>query len=255
MIEWLSIGYSALKDFLKYIQNKKGLSPEEIVKRRQRWKDEIKEKFQWIDDKVGYGQIIIRDVKRNDMYPKVEERKKGISSWFRVGYLGTYYRGIEVGLGINELIYEEKYKAWRFAEYKNKEEGGDLNAYIVGLIPFEYIANIDWNGDEYYSCPHIYCHFLSKKGEPKFWSGTITPEEWSCYYAMLLKNSQMDPTSIADDNKVISEIESYSNGGMEVLIKELLVDFSIGDPSNLRIDSSNSKDLSKSILAYISENI
>lgn len=83
MIEWLSIGYSALKDFLKYMQNKKGLSPEEIVKHRQRWKDEIKEKFQWIDDKVGYGQIIIRDVKRNDMYPKVEERKKGISSWFR----------------------------------------------------------------------------------------------------------------------------------------------------------------------------
>ena len=193
MIEWLSIGYSALKDFLKYMKNKKGLNPEEIVKRRQRWKDEIKEKFQWIDDKVGYGQIIIRDVKRNDMYPKVEERKKGISSWFRVGYLGTYYRGIEVGLGINELIYEEKYKAWRFAEYKNKEEGGDLNAYIVGLIPFEYIANIDWNGDEYYSCPHIYCHFLSKKGEP-YEEIIFCEKRWSdksVYYHEIAKYEQV----------------------------------------------------------------
>ena len=166
MIEWLSIGYSALKDLLKFVQSKqKGLNPEETVKHRQRWKDEIEEKFQWIDDKVGYGQIIIRDVKRNDLYPEIEDKKKGISPWFRVGHLGTYHRGIKVGLGIEELIYEEKYKAWRFADYKNKEEG-NLNAYIVGLIPFEYIANIDWSGDEYYSCPHIYCNFLSRKKEP-----------------------------------------------------------------------------------------
>jgi len=193
MIEWLSIGYSALKDILKFVQSKqKGLSPEEIVKRRQRWKDEIKEKFQWIDDKVGYGQIIIRDVKRNDLYPEIEDKEKGISSWFRVGYLGTYYRGIEVGWGINELIYEEKYKAWRFADYKNKEEG-DLNAYIVGLIPFEYIANIDWNGDEYYSCPHIYCHFSSKKGEP-YEEIIFCEKRWSdklVYYHEIAKYEQV----------------------------------------------------------------
>ncbi len=156
MIEWLSIGYSAVKDLLKFVHSKqKGLNPEETVKRRQKWKDKIKEKFQWIDDKLGYGQIIIRDVKRNDMYPEAEEKEKGISPWFRVGYFGTYHRGIKVGLSIHELIHEEKYKAWRFADYKNKEEG-DLNADIVGLIPFEYIANIDWNGDEYYTHAHIY---------------------------------------------------------------------------------------------------
>jgi len=166
MIEWLSIGYSALKDLLKFVKSKqKGLNPEKTVRLRQKWKDEIKEKLQWIDDKVGYGEVIIRDIKRNDLYPKVEEKKKGISSWFRVEYLGTYHHGIKVGLHFEELIYEEKYKTWRLTDYKNKEEG-DLNAYIVGLIPFENIANIDWDGDEYYSCPHIYCHFLSKRGEP-----------------------------------------------------------------------------------------
>ena len=193
MIEWLSIGYSALKDLLKFVQSKqKGLSPEEIVRRRQKWKDEIKEKFQWIDDKVGYGEIIIRDVKRNDLYPEIEEKKKDISSWFRVGYLGTYHRGIEVGLGIEELIYEEKYKAWRFADYKNKEEG-DLNAYIVGLIPFECITNIDWNGDEYYSCPHIYCNFLSRKKEP-YEEIVFCEKRWSdklVYYHEIAKYEQV----------------------------------------------------------------
>ena len=166
MIEWLSIAYNVVKDLFKFVRSKqKSLNPEEIVKHRQEWKDQIKEKLQWIDDKVGYGEVIIRNVKRNDLYPEIEEKKKSISSWFRVGLLGTYHRGIQVGLGIEGLKYEKKYKAWRYTDYKNKEEG-NLNAYLVGLIPFENIVNIDWDGDEYYSCPHIYCHFLSKRKEP-----------------------------------------------------------------------------------------
>lgn len=166
MIELLSLAYSILKDLIRWVCGKqKDLNPEKIVERCQKWKDQIKEKLQWIDDKVGYGEVIIRDIKRNDLYPEVEEKKKGISPWFRVGLLGTYHRGIKVGLRIEELIYEGKYKAWRYADYKNKEEG-DLNAYLVGLIPFENIVNIDWDGDEYYSCPHIYCHFSSKRKEP-----------------------------------------------------------------------------------------
>jgi len=193
VIELLSLVYGILKDLLKFVQNiQKGLNQENTVKQRQKWKDEIEEKFQWIDNIVGYGEVIIRDVKRNDMYPEVEEKKKGISSWFRIEYLGIYHRGIKVGLHFEELIYEEKYKAWRFADYKNKEEG-DLNAYIVGLIPFEYIANIDWNGDEYYSCPHIYCHFLSKKKEP-YEELIFCEKRWldkSVYYREIAKYDQV----------------------------------------------------------------
>ena len=95
---------------------------------------------------------------------------------------------------------------------------------------------------------------LCKKGEAKFWSGTITPEEWSCFYAILLKESEMNPTAIMDDKKVMSSIESYANGGMEILIEDLLSDFTVGNSGNLRIDNSNCKDLRKSILVYISEN-
>ena len=193
MIEWLSIGYSALKDLLKFVQSKqKGLNPEETVRRCQKWKNQIKKNFEWIDDKVGYGQIIIHDVQRNGLYPEIEEKNKGISSWFRVGFLETYYRGIKVGLGIRELIYEKKYKAFRFADYKNKEEG-DLNTYLVGLIPFENIVNIDWNGDEYYSCPHIYCHFLSKKKEP-YEELIFCEKRWldkTVYYSEIAKYDQV----------------------------------------------------------------
>jgi len=95
---------------------------------------------------------------------------------------------------------------------------------------------------------------LGKAGEPKFWSATITPEEWSCFYAMLLKQNEMDPTAIMDDRKVIAAIENYANGGMEVLLDGLLSDFTVGDAESLRLDSSSCKDLAKSILVYISEN-
>lgn len=95
---------------------------------------------------------------------------------------------------------------------------------------------------------------LGRQGEPKFWSATITPEEWSCFYAMLLKQNGMDPTAITDDKKVISVIEDYANGGMEVLMDGLLSDFTVGDAESLRLDSSSCRDLAKSILVYISEN-
>ena len=93
---------------------------------------------------------------------------------------------------------------------------------------------------------------LSKKVQ-KFWSDTFDAEEWNCFYAIFFKKHQIDPTSIMDAEKVFKFIEGYANGGMEILIDELLTDFTIGDPDNLRIDSSSSKGLAKSILAYISE--
>jgi hypothetical protein len=56
-------------------------------------------------------------------------------------------------------------QGWRYYDYKVSEEP-ELNAFLVGLIPFERIVNIDWEGDEYYSIPHIYCEFAEKHKQP-----------------------------------------------------------------------------------------
>jgi hypothetical protein len=63
------------------------------------------------------------------------------------------------------LKYEQCEKAWRFCNYSSGESS-DINAYLVGLIPFERIVSMNWEGDEYDNIPHIYCHFTSKKKEP-----------------------------------------------------------------------------------------
>ena len=45
--------------------------------------------------------MIVRDVDRVDDYPDGDTKGKGISAWFKVELLGTYHRGIEVGLSLH----------------------------------------------------------------------------------------------------------------------------------------------------------
>ena len=158
--------YNAVKDTLSLIaRRKKKLEPADAVKLRQKWKEEIESRLRWIDDTVGYGEAIIRDVKRVDSYPDTDDKNKGISPWFRVGLLGTYHKGLQVGLNIEGLVYDESELGWRYNNHKQNEKA-DLNAYLVGLIPFERIVSIDWDGDKYYYIPHIYCEFSGKRKEP-----------------------------------------------------------------------------------------
>ena len=53
---------------------------------------------------------------------------------------------------------------WRTTDYATGEQG-DLKVALLGSVPYEYIDNVDWEGDEFYQYPHIYC-FFNYKGEP-----------------------------------------------------------------------------------------
>jgi hypothetical protein len=162
----ISLIYNALKELYHWaVGRSKKLSAEEVVRLRQKWKDEIERHMRWVDGRVGYGEALIRDVKRMDSYPYTDGKKKGISPWFKIDLLGTYHRGLQVGLKVVGLKYEQCEKAWRFCNYSSGESS-DINAYLVGLIPFERIVSMNWEGDEYDNIPHIYCHFTSKKKEP-----------------------------------------------------------------------------------------
>jgi hypothetical protein len=95
---------------------------------------------------------------------------------------------------------------------------------------------------------------LGKSGEDRFWSATIEPEEWCCYYAIVLEENEMDFAQVIDDKKVIARIEEYANGGMEALIADCLKDY-LAAPSGeeLVIDMTAAKELPKALLAYFFE--
>ena len=92
-------------------------------------------------------------------------------------------------------------------------------------------------------------------GEERFWSRTITPEEFACFYAMLLDANSMDLSAIKDDKIVITEIEKYANSGMEILLDEFLRDYLVKGNSDLKLDSTSSKELPKALLYFIYEQL
>jgi hypothetical protein len=125
---------------------------------RQKWKPLCEA---WIADhyaKKLRTDVIVRDMRRMDHYPEIDEKKRGISPWFRVGLQSTYHRGIQLSLGAGRLILDEEAGGLRCPDYR-AGESGDVQLIQFGSVPYEQIEDIDWDGDEYYSYPHIYCYF------------------------------------------------------------------------------------------------
>ena len=164
MIDMIGTIYEILKDVLTFIFKKfKKPDPAVLLKQRQEWRSEFEKHLQKSKTELIYGEAIIRDTSRMDNYPDIVDNKKGISSWFKVEVKGLYHRGIEVILRIDGLVYVENLHQWR---YSTHNENDTVNAFLVGQIPFDVIRGVEWNGDEYYLCPHIYCEFNKKEKQP-----------------------------------------------------------------------------------------
>ena len=94
---------------------------------------------------------------------------------------------------------------------------------------------------------------LGKWGEDRFWSSTVTPEEWCSYYAIVLEESEMDFGRIQDDGAVMSRIEEYANGGMDILVDECLKDFLTTSGDDLAVETAMAAELPKVLLQYVFE--
>ena len=167
MIEWLAPNfiYSLLKDALRFfLRKRRRLNAEQILVLRQKWRPLFDEEIWKTHSQKLRKDVIIRDVGRLDSYPEIDERRKGISPWFRIGLMATYHKGIMVGLNWCQLKKIQN-GDWRYVDHKSGETG-DVTAILIGYIPFECIEAVNWDGDEYYGYPHIYCHFDARKKEP-----------------------------------------------------------------------------------------
>jgi hypothetical protein len=189
----VSFLYGIARDIWKAIQGRRRvLSPTAVIGLREKWQPLIASKIRERRANRLRRDVIIRDVKRVDNYPDSARPEKGISSWFRAGLVGTYHRGIQVGLQYEGLCWDESAKKWRYADYTKHEES-DITAALLGLIRYENIESINWEGDEYYSFPHIYCHFVESKNQPY---------ERLAFFERNEENDREYFTEIADYNSV-----------------------------------------------------
>jgi hypothetical protein len=190
LIEQFSVSfvYSLLKDGLHaFLGKKRRLTGSQRVELRQKWKPQFEAKIWDAYRRELRPDVIIRDLRRVDSYPELKEDEKGISPWFRVGLVGTYHRGILVALRWGTLTKHEVGEHWRFTNYRAGERG-DLKVVLLGSIPYENIDNVDWDGDEYYGYPHIYCFFAHHK-EPYdhtgFYTQTKMPNALPSYHEVV----------------------------------------------------------------------
>ncbi len=96
---------------------------------------------------------------------------------------------------------------------------------------------------------------LEKNGDDRFWSRTIPPDEWACYYAIIIESNNMDFHSIMDDKEVVACMEEYANAGMEILMEEILSMYITGNSDEPRLDPSSSKELPKILLSFIHQQL
>lgn len=156
------LGWSIGSGIWKFIRGRKRrLTPQQKLELRAKWKPQVEDWLRKQYAKELRLDVVVRDMKRMDKYPETAEGR-GISAWFRVGLIDTYEKGVMLGLRTEGLVEEEG--GWRFGEYR-VEKDSMVNLRLVGFVPYENIEMIDWDGDDYYQFPHIYCYF-DFKGQP-----------------------------------------------------------------------------------------
>jgi hypothetical protein len=94
----------------------------------------------------------------------------------------------------------------------------------------------------------------SREDRERFWSSTILPREWACYYAMVLADNQMDFASIQDDKAVLAAVEEYANAGMEIMIERFLSDH-LSAATEPQLNPDAIRELPRHLLHYIFEQI
>ncbi|WP_131522929.1 hypothetical protein [Nitrobacter sp. Nb-311A] len=138
------------------------LTPQETLAIRSKWKPLFVEWLRNQRHQKLSTEVIIRDLRRIDNYPDTKEGK-GISAWFRIGLIGNYERGIMLSCGIYELVYDANEEVY-YSPAKGAR--GNTKVTLTGYVPYENIETVDWDGDQYYSYPHIYCYFDRKHKQP-----------------------------------------------------------------------------------------
>lgn len=147
-------------------KNEKLQNRKSQLERNKEWQKEFSDYLQKNFAKNLDDAIFIRDFGRIEQYPKAKT-DKGISPSFKVWFVGTYYNGIMVSLGMLEITYIKAIEDETNWFYCDIEDPHSKKVFLLGKIPYERIEEVNWQGDEWnnYS-PHVFCRFDSKSDEP-----------------------------------------------------------------------------------------
>jgi hypothetical protein len=155
------VGILSQPDILNFRKGKyRNLTSEQKIAARDKWRPQFESYFHDCAINGYYGDAIVHDVDRLDGYPVVDS-SEGISSWFRIGLVGTYHKGVLLGL---RWTYIEDIGGKWVENLSGKGENLQ-KVILLGEVPYESIESVNFDGDDYYNKPHLFCHF-DYGGEP-----------------------------------------------------------------------------------------
>jgi hypothetical protein len=134
--------------------------PVAVLKYRQRIREEIRENLP--SSGSSSPEIIVVRLSKKDRYPSTDSLFFGLfkaSAWTKTSVRRLHDRGLEVFIAIEEVTIRKgkarravgKKKGWRGAKPRK--------VWVVGRIPYERIAYIDWEPDPAYSSPRFYVNY------------------------------------------------------------------------------------------------
>jgi hypothetical protein len=163
--------YFGISEFKK-IQNRRSIIKTSLALKKRMAKDFIKRSFEpgkriyRAYERLEAREAIIRSID-DVIYPNVDINNTGISSWFKVELYDFYHNGLEVILNIVHGIID-KDNNWSVIKYGQDFDHdiySEIKMFLIGRIPYRNIVDYDFEGDEYYRMPHLYCMF-AEQGEP-----------------------------------------------------------------------------------------
>jgi hypothetical protein len=128
-----------------------------MLKERKKRGEELRKHLTWPDKDASPEVIVIR-LRHYLKYPKPDMRVIDFwaSPWFKFEVKEIKDDCLEVFASIQEV----RIRRGKARPVKRGE--GGLNVFIVGRIPLESVALVQWEGDPAYSLPRLYCHYGRK---------------------------------------------------------------------------------------------
>ena len=117
-------------------------------------------------EKFVASEIIVHSVD-DTSYPTLGSRRDRISGWFKLELWDFYFNGLEFVIWLDLGVVDTR-GGWAVIEPNQTFDASqyrETKMLRLARIPYSSIVEIDMEGDEYYSQPHLYCRFANG-GQP-----------------------------------------------------------------------------------------
>jgi hypothetical protein len=124
-----------------------------VLRYREARQEELRKHLEWpADDDVP--EVVVIRLGHEDAYGRPDTRRFAVRQpqWMKYEVKTLHDRGVEVLAGIEFAVI----KRGRAVRVRDESVPGAAKVFVVGRIPYEHIAHIDWRGDQYYTRPKLY---------------------------------------------------------------------------------------------------